>query len=132
MWCVYVPQKAAARFPFLWVSRHLILQRREGIRDQVSDLTSNTSNKFSTKVICWTLCAKKNCSAKCQHKRTGKFLNSIPILLWAAIQHHESSTVWSERFLYKVALPESKISPIIYFVMYNQWCYPKYWKSLCH
>ena len=81
---------------FLWVSRHLILQRREGIRDQVSDLTSNTSNKFSTKVICWTLCAKKNCSAKCQHKRTGKFLNSIlyqPIFEQpsAATSQHESS-----------------------------------------
>ena len=30
--------------------------------------------------------------------------------------HH---TVWSEGFLYKVAPPELKISPIMYFVMYN-------------
>ena len=71
MWCVYVPQKAAARFPFLWVSRHLILQRREGIRDQVSDLTSNTSNKFSTKVICWTLCAKKTVQQNVNTKEQG-------------------------------------------------------------
>ena len=28
-------------------------------------------------------------------------------------------TVWSQGFLYKVALPELKISPIMYFVMYN-------------
>ena len=28
-------------------------------------------------------------------------------------------TVWLEGFLYKVALPELKISPIMYFVMYN-------------
>ena len=28
-------------------------------------------------------------------------------------------TVWSEEFLYKVAPPELKISPIMYFVMYN-------------
>ena len=30
-----------------------------------------------------------------------------------------SDTVWSEGFLYKVAPPELKISPIMYFVMYN-------------
>ena len=29
------------------------------------------------------------------------------------------STVWSEGFLYKVAPPELKISPIMYFGMYN-------------
>ena len=29
------------------------------------------------------------------------------------------STVWSQGFLYKVAPPELKISPIMYFVMYN-------------
>ena len=28
-------------------------------------------------------------------------------------------TVWSEGFLYKIALPELKISPIMYFAMYN-------------
>ena len=29
------------------------------------------------------------------------------------------NTVWSEGFLYKVALPELKISPIMYFVIHN-------------
>ena len=28
-------------------------------------------------------------------------------------------TVWSEVFLYKVAPPELKISPNVYFIMYN-------------
>ena len=32
----------------------------------------------------------------------------------------ELGTVWSEGFLYKVALPELKFSPIMYFVMYVQ------------
>ena len=30
-----------------------------------------------------------------------------------------SNTVWSERFSYKVAPPELKISPIMYFVIHN-------------
>ena len=30
-----------------------------------------------------------------------------------------SYTVWSEGFLYKVDQPELKISPIMYFVIYN-------------
>ena len=31
----------------------------------------------------------------------------------------ECHTVWSEGFLYKVAPPELKISPNVYFIMYN-------------
>ena len=32
---------------------------------------------------------------------------------------NEYYTVWSEEFLYKVAPPELKISPIMYFVIHN-------------
>ena len=45
--------------------------------------------------------------------------SAIPVaeLIGAAGGEH---SVWSEGFLYKVALPELKISPIMYvFVMYN-------------
>ena len=40
-------------------------------------------------------------------------------------QFHKLATVWSEGFLYKVAPPELKISPIMYFVIHNSVVLPK-------
>ena len=41
---------------------------------------------------------------------------NTPIVWEEKLGHN---TVWSEEFLYKVALPELKISPIMYFVIHN-------------
>ena len=41
-------------------------------------------------------------------------------------------TVWSEGFLYKVAPPELKNYQLCILSSTIKWCYPKYWKLLCH
>ena len=41
------------------------------------------------------------------------------------LKYNLSFTVWSEGFLYKVALPELKISPIMYFVIHNSLLTPR-------
>ena len=59
--------------------------------------------------------------------------NSVQFNFGSHEGHISPCTVRSEGFLYKVAPPELKISPIMHFVMYNsQFNSPKFQKSLCH
>ena len=59
---------------------------------------------------------------------TSSHLNRIESRKWE--KYGGYGTVWSEGFLYKVALPELKISLIMYFVMYNSVVLSKILKSV--
>ena len=54
-------------------------------------------------------------------KKSPELSHHIPVSHWRNWSKNRNlvGTVWSEGFLYKVALPELKISPIMYFVIHN-------------
>ena len=60
-----------------------------------------------------------NCSIRIITEKNSDKSFILYIRFYCLLHNFPPTTVWSEGFLYKVALPKLKIQPIMYFVIHN-------------